>query len=90
MFNPPPADLSDREPLLHVASTTEFWYRSHRVATLPFILVRAIRIGGTRPTAISASSTSEGPIRRGNILCYQTGKLSGKLSGGTGRSTVLT
>ena len=35
MFNPLPADLSDREPLFHVASTTEFWYRSHRVGNSP-------------------------------------------------------
>jgi hypothetical protein len=35
MFNPPPADLSDREPLFHVASTTEFWYRSHRGGNSP-------------------------------------------------------
>jgi hypothetical protein len=35
MFNPPPADLSDREPLFHVASTTEVWYRSHRLGNSP-------------------------------------------------------
>jgi hypothetical protein len=36
MFNPPPADLTDREPRFHVASTTEFWYRSHRVGNSEF------------------------------------------------------
>jgi hypothetical protein len=56
MFNPPPADLSDREPLFHVTSTTEFWYRSHRVGNSPTFLIRPERIGGTRPTVISASS----------------------------------
>jgi hypothetical protein len=35
MFHPPPADLSGREPLFHVASTTELWYRSHRVGNSP-------------------------------------------------------
>jgi hypothetical protein len=35
MFNPPPADLSDREPLIHTASTSEAWYRSHTLGYDP-------------------------------------------------------
>ncbi len=32
MFNPPPADLKNREPLLFTASVRETWFRSHEVA----------------------------------------------------------
>lgn len=30
MFNPPPADLARRDPLIHRASTTTTWCRSHK------------------------------------------------------------
>jgi hypothetical protein len=30
MFNPPPADLHSREPLIYAASTIEIWCRSHK------------------------------------------------------------
>lgn len=30
MFSPPPADLSDREPLIYTAAVNQIWYRSHR------------------------------------------------------------
>jgi hypothetical protein len=30
MFNPPPADLHSREPLIYAASTAQIWYRSHK------------------------------------------------------------
>jgi hypothetical protein len=35
MFNPPPADLNDREPLIYSAAPAEFWYRSYRVGNSP-------------------------------------------------------
>lgn len=35
MFNPPPPDLNDREPLIYTASTSEIWYRSHRIGHDP-------------------------------------------------------
>jgi hypothetical protein len=35
MFNPPPADLNDREPLIFTASTSDVWYRSHRTGHTP-------------------------------------------------------
>lgn len=30
MFNPPPADLDGREPLIYTCSVDAIWYRSHR------------------------------------------------------------
>lgn len=30
MFHPPPADLHNREPLLHAAAIAQAWYRSHK------------------------------------------------------------
>jgi hypothetical protein len=41
MFNPPPADLSDREPLIHQATPAELWYRSHRIGNLPIFFGRS-------------------------------------------------
>ncbi len=35
MFNPLPADLSEREPLIYTASADEIWYRSHQTAHAP-------------------------------------------------------
>lgn len=35
MFNPPPADLNDREPLIHEAAPSERWYRSYRDENTP-------------------------------------------------------
>jgi RES domain len=29
MYNPPPADLPSRAPLIHVSTETDIWYRSH-------------------------------------------------------------
>jgi hypothetical protein len=29
MFNPPPADLPNRVPLIHISADTDIWYRSH-------------------------------------------------------------
>lgn len=40
MFNPPPADLNDREPLIHLASPADFWYRSYRIANSPIFFGR--------------------------------------------------
>jgi hypothetical protein len=48
MFNPRPADLSDRDPLFHVASTTEFWYRSWEFLTLQCFPATVSRICRTR------------------------------------------
>lgn len=41
MFNPPPADLSDREPLIYAASDSEIWYRSHRSGHDPVFFGRS-------------------------------------------------
>lgn len=35
MFNPPPADLNDREPLIYPALPAESWYRSYRIGNSP-------------------------------------------------------
>ena len=35
MYNPPPADLNSREPLIYVASDAETWYRSHQTRYEP-------------------------------------------------------
>ena len=35
MFNPPPADLHRREPLIYNAPTTAIWYRSHQTGLDP-------------------------------------------------------
>ncbi len=40
MFNPPPADLNDREPLIHHASPADFWYRSCRIGESPIFFGR--------------------------------------------------
>jgi len=41
MFNPPPADLKDREPLIHLASPADFWYRSYRIGNVPVFFGRS-------------------------------------------------
>jgi len=41
MFNPPPPDLHDREPLIHLASPADFWYRSHRIRNAPIFFGRS-------------------------------------------------
>jgi hypothetical protein len=41
MFNPPPADLNDREPLIHFASPEDFWYRSYRIGNFPIFFGRS-------------------------------------------------
>jgi hypothetical protein len=43
MFNPPPPDLDDREPLIHLASPADFWYRSYRVGNSPIFFGRSKR-----------------------------------------------
>jgi hypothetical protein len=58
MFNPPPADLNDREPLIHHASPGELWYRTYRIGSLPIFFSRSKGIDGTRLMAISVSFTS--------------------------------
>jgi hypothetical protein len=35
MYNPPPAALNDREILIHTASDSEIWYRSHHTNSGP-------------------------------------------------------
>lgn len=35
MFNPPPADLDDREPLIYTASAKDVWYRSYQTGREP-------------------------------------------------------
>jgi len=41
MFNPPPADLNEREPLIRHASPGELWYRSYRIGDLPIFFGRS-------------------------------------------------
>jgi len=41
MFNPPPADLNEREPLIHIASPKDFWYRSYRIGNSPVFFGRS-------------------------------------------------
>ena len=41
MFNPPPADLRDLEPLIHLASPADFWYRSYRIGNSPIFFGRS-------------------------------------------------
>ena len=41
MFNPPPTDLNDRDPLIHVASPADFWYRSYRIGNAPIFFGRS-------------------------------------------------
>ena len=41
MFNPPPPDLDDREPLIHLASPADFWYRSYRIGNSPIFFGRS-------------------------------------------------
>jgi len=41
MFNPPPPDLDDREPLIHLASLADFWYRSYRIGNSPIFFGRS-------------------------------------------------
>ncbi len=35
MFQPPPADLHGREPLIHIASKADVWFRSYRTGCDP-------------------------------------------------------
>jgi hypothetical protein len=35
MYNPPPADLADRTPFIHVAPAGSIWYRSHAMSKDP-------------------------------------------------------
>jgi hypothetical protein len=56
MFNPPPADLNDREPLIHEAAPSEIWYRTYREKPR-FSLVQRERTAGTLRTETLASST---------------------------------
>jgi len=41
MFNPPPPDLDDREPLMYLASPGDFWYRSYRIGNSPILFGRS-------------------------------------------------
>jgi hypothetical protein len=41
MFNPPPGDLNDREPSIHLASPADFWYRSYRIGNAPIFFGRS-------------------------------------------------
>jgi hypothetical protein len=41
MFNPPPADLYSREPLIYIAITTALWCRSHKVGRDPVFFGRS-------------------------------------------------
>ena len=41
MFNPPPPDLDDREPLIHLGSPADFWYRSYRIGNSPIFFGRS-------------------------------------------------
>src|SRR5580658_2015801 len=41
MFNPPPGDLNDREPLIHLASPADFLYRSYRIGNAPIFFGRS-------------------------------------------------
>lgn len=40
MFNPPPADLHGREPLIYAAKATEVWCRSHKTGYHPVFFGR--------------------------------------------------
>lgn len=92
MFNPPPADLSDREPLFHVASTTEFWYRSHRVGNSPIYFGKSQTHRWDSPDGdfgvlyLGRAVIRRGDISRVRILCYQTKNCRE----GPGWSTALT
>lgn len=35
MYNPPPADLASRKPLIHVSTDSDTWYRSHAMGKGP-------------------------------------------------------
>src|SRR5258708_5288270 len=84
MFNPPPADLSDREPLFHVASTTDFWDRSHRVGNSPIYFGKSQTHRWDSPDGdfgvlyLGRTVIRRGDIARVRILCYQTGKTVGR------------
>jgi hypothetical protein len=41
MFNPPPGDLNDREPSIHLASPADFWHRSYRIGNAPVYFGRS-------------------------------------------------
>ena len=41
MFHPPPADLNEREPLIHHASPGELWYRGYRIDNPPIFFGRS-------------------------------------------------
>ena len=41
MFDPPPADLVGRAPLIHVARAAEVWFRSHEVSLDPLFFGRS-------------------------------------------------
>jgi hypothetical protein len=41
MFHPPPADLNEREPLIHHASPGELWYRGYRIGNPPIFFGRS-------------------------------------------------
>ncbi len=40
MFNPPPADLHDRDPLIYTVSTTDTWFRSYQTGRDPVFFGR--------------------------------------------------
>lgn len=42
MFNPPPADLAGRDPLIFVPPITTIWYRSHLLSKHPIFFGNAI------------------------------------------------
>jgi hypothetical protein len=54
MYNPPPADLDSRAPLIHVPSDTTIWFRSHQMSKHPVFSAKEWRIGGTHPRVNTA------------------------------------
>ena len=42
MFNPPPADLANRDPLIFVPPITTIWYRSHLLSKHPIFFGEAV------------------------------------------------
>jgi RES domain len=42
MYNPPPADLSSRAPLIHVSTEADIWYRSHSMDKDPLFFGNTI------------------------------------------------
>jgi hypothetical protein len=65
MFNPPPGDLNDREPSIHLASPQIFLYRSYRIGNAPIFL----RTQQESPMGLAPRRFRRPLPRRRRILC---------------------